>query len=59
MGYLVTTIYSGALHISPMRLFDKEEDAWAYYAELRRDTLETIRVYQLFSDKQPKLIRQK
>lgn len=59
MGFLVTTIYSGALHISPMRLFTTEDDAWAYHDELRKETFETIRVYQLFPDKQPKLLKRK
>ena len=57
MGYLVTTIYSGALHISPMRLFFEEADAWAYHDELRKHTRETIRVYRLFPDKEPKLLK--
>ena len=59
MNWLVTTYYRGALHISPMRVFDNAEDAWKYHDELRAETTETIRVYEIFSDMSPILLKAK
>lgn len=63
MNYLVTTIYSGALHISPMRLFPTVEEAWAYYDEItvghQVGYREQGRVYEVFSDAPPKLLKKK
>ena len=51
--FLATSIYSGALHISPMRLFDNEADAWRH----ARTLADKPRVYELFSDKEPRLCK--
>ena len=53
-GYLVTTIYRGSLHVSPMRLFDNEVDAWKYAEEFSG---ESVRVYFISSDNPPKLLK--
>jgi hypothetical protein len=59
MNWLVTTYYAGSLHISPMRVFDNAADAWKYHDELRAETTETIRIYQLFPDKPPIMLKVK
>ena len=55
--FLVTTIYSGALHISPMRIFDTEKEAWIYYDEITER--EQGRVYRVSSDAPPKLLKKR
>ena len=51
--FLATSIYSGALHISPMRLLETEADAWRY----ARTLSDKPRVYELFLDKEPRLCK--
>lgn len=52
--YLVTTNWSGALHIDPMRLFPDLELARKYGADLHGGT---VRIYLLSATSPPKLIK--
>lgn len=54
-GYLVTTIYSGALHISPMRIFETQAEAETYWDEISAD--DQPRMYLLSNDAPPKMIK--
>jgi hypothetical protein len=51
--FLVTTIWRGSLHISPMRTAETEDEAWRKAAEHR----EEVRVYEVFPDREPRLCK--
>lgn len=57
MSYLVTEYYNG-LHVDPMRLFDNECDAWAYWDTLHEREW-CKRIYKVSSDQSPILLKSK
>jgi hypothetical protein len=54
--YLVTSIWRGALHIGPMRIFSDEDSAWKYVDD---EHMYGPRVYLVSSDAAPKLLKRK
>lgn len=53
--FMVSINYRGALNIGAMRTFDTEEKAWNYGRTITSGG--TIKVYELFSDKEPRLCK--
>jgi len=47
--YLVSEIGRSGVHISPMRVFTKEEDAWKLYDKNRKRQYSTGRIWELSS----------
>lgn len=52
---MVTINWSGALNIGDMRTFETEEKCWDYSKNLNSGG--TIKVYELFNDKEPRLCK--
>lgn len=53
--YMVTINWRGALNISDMRTFGTEHECWEYSKNLTSGGI--IKVYELFSDKEPRLCK--
>ena len=53
--YMVSINWRGALNIGDMRTFDNEPACWEYAKTLTSGG--TIKVYELFSDKEPRLCK--
>lgn len=53
--YMVSINWSGALNIGDMRTFPTQEQCWEYSKSLT--SCGTIKVYELFSNKEPRLCK--
>jgi len=57
--FMVSVSWSGALNIGHMRTFNSEEECWRYAEENKDDLVGTIKVYELFSNREPRLCKKK
>jgi hypothetical protein len=54
--FMVSINWRGALNIGDMRTFETEDECWEYSKTLTSGGV--IKVYELFSDKEPRLCKQ-
>lgn len=54
--YLVTVVWRGSLHITPMRVFSTYEEGLTYATSLSENP-RNLRIYKLSSDAEPILLK--
>ena len=57
--FMVSVAWNGYLNIGHMRTFPNEERCWRYVEENKDNLVGVIKVYQLYSDREPRLCKKK